>query len=199
MTKRVLKPESSETDLFREIAIQWRDGSWWERLGYRLFKKGRYKILHGRHSRSVYLIRLYLLRTPWFAVFLHRFFRGDDDIHLHDHPFPFGYFVLSGRYYEVTPHEIRLRRPGSFRFRSHRSFHLVHIPRPSKPELVTPTWTLVIRGPKIKSWGFWNNNTWVWHRIYLGAAVPTGKALVKAYDLSVKTAARLVKYRKRRP
>ncbi len=40
-------------------------------------------------DRDIYLRRWYLVRTPWFAIFLHKFERSDEDRALHDHPWPF--------------------------------------------------------------------------------------------------------------
>lgn len=51
-------------------------------------------------DRDPYLKRWYLFRTKPFAVFLHRFFRSDEDRALHDHPWPFITFILWRGYIE---------------------------------------------------------------------------------------------------
>lgn len=92
------------------------------------------------------------------AVFLHRFQRSDADT-LHDHPWPFTSVILLGGYYEVTPAPGwrdgvgPTRRvwygPGRILRRPARWIHRVEIPDGRE------AWTLVFRGAKQRSWGFW--------------------------------------------
>lgn len=57
-------------------------------------------------ERDIYLRRWYLIRTPAFAVFLHKFERSDEDRALHDHPWPFIVIPLWRGYYEWSECEI---------------------------------------------------------------------------------------------
>src|SRR4051812_9607864 len=43
-----------------------------------------------------------LIRVPWFGVYVHEIHRPDVDRDLHDHPWAFASFILSGGYTEVT-------------------------------------------------------------------------------------------------
>lgn len=122
---------------------------------------------------SLYLRRYFLVRTPWFGIFVHLIARPDQDRDLHDHPWPFTTFVLCGGYYEVRSDD-----PASLssadvhcvrRFRSHR-FPLSSAHRITYL-LRDPTWTLVFTGAKVKEWGFWvprgDENVWVRFDTYL--------------------------------
>lgn len=112
------------------------------------------------------------------AVFLHRFQRSDAD-EMHDHPWPFTSVILAGGYYEVTPHvgwkdgDGPTKRiwygPGAVLHRPATWIHSVQIPEGQE------AWTLILRGPKERSWGFWcpkiGYRPW---RDHLAAAEATG-------------------------
>lgn len=59
-----------------------------------------------------YMDRFFLIKTPWFGVFLHRF-RADDPDRFHDHPWVNVSILLAGSYRE-TFHDgtSRIRRAG---------------------------------------------------------------------------------------
>jgi hypothetical protein len=48
----------------------------------------------------VYLRRLRVLQTPWFAWYIHWIYLSDKDRDPHDHPFAFWSFILRGGYEE---------------------------------------------------------------------------------------------------
>jgi hypothetical protein len=109
------------------------------------------------HIGLVYLRRLYLLRTPWFSVMLHRILRPDPDRHLHDHPWHFFSILLRGSYREQRGRRIHHRRWWNF-CRAEGAHKITH---------VSPTCTsLVLTGPKIRSWGFHTETGWVHWRKY---------------------------------
>lgn len=102
-------------------------------------------------DRTPYLFRYYLLGKPdsrWFGVYLHHFVASDDEGY-HDHPWPFVSILLQGGYAEDRPGDgVRRRsRRGSMIVRLPRAFHRIHDPEPG-------TFTLVIRGPRVRRWGF---------------------------------------------
>lgn len=112
-------------------------------------------------SREDYLHRWFLLGGPttgWGALMLHRFIRSDADV-LHDHPWAFWSLVLAGGYWETVPapggdkaagpFRTRWRGPGSLGYRPAETAHRVTIPAGRE------SWTLVLRFPKKRSWGFW--------------------------------------------
>lgn len=112
-------------------------------------------------DRQPYLRRWYLFRTKPFAIFLHRFFRSDEDRALHDHPWPFITFIIWRGYIEHTqvckwPHCDRPSHklanrvwPGMICYRPAEWRHRV--------ELVNgkPAWTIVFRFRERRLWGFW--------------------------------------------
>jgi hypothetical protein len=108
-----------------------------------------------------YLLRWFLIpRNPIFNIYLHEFWRDDDDRALHDHPWLFNAsWLLRGAYIE---HTIKagglvvktLRQAGAFKLRVG--------PAPHRLELTTNSvgdkmkcWTLFITGPRVRSWGFY--------------------------------------------
>jgi hypothetical protein len=124
------------------------------------------RIIWSRDGHSPYLLRVSLTpRLKWWpafpVVFLHFFFRGDDDKELHSHPWDAISIPLSVGYKEE-----RLFRLGSTRgvvakwrrpFRAFRirktDFHRVRLHASGRP------WTLFIAGertelPEDESWGF---------------------------------------------
>lgn len=124
-----------------------------------------------------YLIRLTIVGTPWFALMHHTFLRSDADRCLHDHPWPFVSLILSGGYYEeipLVPHDdprltVQLwRRPGSLLFRRAEHRHRVILadgngdPTGAPPSELgpVPSTSLVLRGPKVRTWGFWTRTGW---------------------------------------
>lgn len=91
------------------------------------------------------------------AVFLHHFERSDAD-EMHDHPWRFVSLILAGGYYEVTPAkgwvngigptQKRWYGPGRILTRPAEWIHRVEIP-PGRC-----CWTLILRGVRVRSWGF---------------------------------------------
>lgn len=58
-------------------------------------------------ERDPYLHRWFLIRLPWFGVFIHKFVRSDEDRALHDHPWSFIVIPLWGGYIEHSERRIR--------------------------------------------------------------------------------------------
>ena len=108
------------------------------------------------------MTQYYLLDSPWLALYLHRFHRSDNDRHVHDHPWSFFTFLLSGGYWEHLPkfaeipdgEQIRVyRRRFSLLWRPAEWRHWVEIER--------PVWTLVLRLRRRRVWGFWTERGWL--------------------------------------
>jgi len=108
-----------------------------------------------------YLLRCHILNHFWIfpAVYLHYFYRGDEDRSLHNHPWKWAYsLILSGGYLEEKPHfycpitgkmQRKKRRvsPWSINRITQDDFHRVSLTN-------LACWTLFIPGPYIQKWGF---------------------------------------------
>lgn len=115
-------------------------------------------------------------------LYLHKFHRGDQDRHLHDHPWPFRSLILKGGYWEHSFDPIyaklrarlrdewiaasipRTRRewcgPGSIVKRGAKWAHKVELKNDK------PAWSLFLTGPKERNWGFHTEQGWCYHRNY---------------------------------
>ena len=117
-------------------------------------------VIPARGDGSPYLRRYKLLKLFGYGIYIHEILQSDDDSFLHDHPFDFTSVILSGCYYEYMPDCIRLRTRGK----------VIHHKAIDAHRLVLnggPTWTLFIRGPKYREWGFITDKGWVPYYQYL--------------------------------
>lgn len=88
------------------------------------------------------------------GIRLHHILRSDLDRELHDHPFSYVSFILSGGYWEMRKgHGRKWFGPGSIVVRKTSDAHRLELPRPA--------WTLVLRGPINNEWGFYTPDGWV--------------------------------------
>lgn len=110
-----------------------------------------------------YLERYWLGRVFGWTFYLHRFVSGDDERHVHDHPWGTALaLVLAGGYTEerltaLCPDygwlcDYRGMFPGRVNVIRARDFHRV-----TRPAL--ETWTLFCHSPRVKSWGFYSRHT----------------------------------------
>jgi hypothetical protein len=104
------------------------------------------------------MVRYFLLRSRWLGLYIHHFRRSDNDRHFHDHPWGFLTFLLSSGYFEHTPAGVFWRRRFSVLYRPAEWLHWVEVPR--------PVWTLVVRLPRRRVWGFITPAGWVDHKTY---------------------------------
>lgn len=108
-----------------------------------------------------YLTRWRLIQTPWFGIYIHRFDGPDPRETLHDHPWPFLSIVLFGGYIErrldpmtMYVDEARLvRRVNRMRLGGAHSIMRL---------LRQPTWTLMIVGRRVRTWGYLEPAPRVW-------------------------------------
>jgi hypothetical protein len=102
-----------------------------------------------------YMLRWYIIpRNKFLNIYLHKFLRDDDDRALHDHPWHFFSFMLSGAYKEITEQGILIRRVLSFAYRSALHRHRVELFKDTAGK-VMPCWTVVCTGKSHRTWGFW--------------------------------------------
>lgn len=95
---------------------------------------------------------LYEWITDRIAVRLHHILRGDNDRHMHNHPYWSVSLVLRGGYFEWTPsasgERCKWRGPGAIVFRRASALHRLELPP------LSTTWTIFILGRKSQNWGF---------------------------------------------
>lgn len=160
-----------------------RDDGTWERS----IRKGLWRRLTLRRADGdVYLDRWGIAHERIGGILLHRMRAPDPGIDLHDHPWWFASIVLWGGYTELRA-DVRdaqviaraaerfpatamrgvevERRPGSIRTMRLDECHTVATLRRRS------SWTLVIRGPRRRSWGFY---------------LPTGYVPEAVYDATVR-------------
>jgi hypothetical protein len=119
----------------------------WRKLG--LPQKMIHRAREGELHTELYLERFHLIKTPWFAVFLHCFHQSDAE-GLHDHPWWFVTLPLTHGYLEDTLVGTHDRKPWRLRFASSEVFHRVIL----RPGTEGRVWTLFVRGGYTKTWGF---------------------------------------------
>jgi hypothetical protein len=132
--------------------------------------------------------------TP--RIYLHKFYRGDEDPHLHNHPWAYRTLILKGGYWEVSfnpewlklkakgLHKIALQTPqtvrkwygaGTFMRRGAQWTHQVKLPEGKT------AWTIVFTGKREHSWGFITDKGLCNHRYYHNGECEEGKVGVIVY------------------
>lgn len=118
--------------------------------------KSKAGVLHFQRWRIVY--------TPWFAVYIHRIFKSDSDLFMHDHPWDYFSMVLFGSYNEITPDTMRpgqgknvILLPGFCSRRKAEAFHKIGS---LNTKSVT---TLFVTGRRRRDWGFMVGDRWIQH------------------------------------
>lgn len=101
---------------------------------------------------SEYILRLHVIKSPWFAVCLHWIRKADREPWLHDHPVSFLSLVLRGSYAEI-------RRTGEDkpRLEVHRWWNVIRASFYDSHRIIFTrknTLTLCFMGPKTREWGF---------------------------------------------
>lgn len=145
---KVTGPRSPNWALFRKMVIPCNDG-------------------------EIYLIRYRLVDTPWFGVYLHDIRKEDQDYDPHDHPWVFWSFILRGFYGEVwwrvkEGHAISGMHASSWR---RWSLHKMTQDKAHKIHYAEPgTWSLIVRGRRNQSWGFYTQDGLVDWRDYKGVS-----------------------------
>lgn len=113
-----------------------------------------------------------------FGIYLHRMDAPDPGLDLHDHPWWFASIVIKGGY---TEERADIRNAPGFSgladlfdtarrgVEQHRRRFSVRTMRLDECHRIigldrSPTWTIVIRGPIRRRWGFYEPTGWVHHR-----------------------------------
>jgi hypothetical protein len=165
--------------------------NWFEKLMTKLFP---YVDIYRDGTTDIYLRRFFIYpRNKEFQpnefkprIYLHKFYRGDEDPHLHDHPWPYTSLILTRGYFEETPiNEVMDFKefisdeeylsseivdgngdqafPSNWRRRIlYKPWTLLRRPAVWKHRVILrdgkPAWTLIKTGKKERSWGFWTDD-----------------------------------------
>jgi hypothetical protein len=108
---------------------------------------------------SEYIVRLHVVKTPWFAVCLHWINKPDAEPVLHDHPVTFLSVILRGGYYENRNGRLKRRRWFNFIRASRDDRHRIL-------DVEGGALTLCFMGPKVREWGFHTSSGWVGWKDY---------------------------------
>lgn len=111
---------------------------------------------------SEYIVRLHVLKTPWFAICLHWFSKPDPEPFDHDHPVTFLSLILRGSYVEQRNGERKHRRWVNFVRADPNDQHTI-------VELHGNPLTLCFMGPKTREWGFHSPQGWIGWKAYYAA------------------------------
>lgn len=123
-----------------------------------------------------------LVQTPWFGVYVHEIHRPDRDRHVHDHPWTFATFILSGGYTEVAVpvrDAVMLAAMGTTNStrRMWRRFTFHRFPRDHAHFIDSISGrliTFVFVGRRAQDWGFYTPDGFVAWREYISATGKTG-------------------------
>lgn len=117
-------------------------------------------------NNSTYMKRWRLVDNRFFGVRVHKIVRSDEDRELHDHPWTFLSFILSGGYIEHRPFGVSKEyRRFDFVFRRAEDLHRLQLHKEyayaDNRVVEKPAWTFVIRGPTRRRWGFMTQDGWI--------------------------------------
>ena len=113
------------------------------------------KIIY-RESNKPLLIRWNVFECKYFSIKVHKLVSSDSAC-LHDHPWAFITFLLSGGYVEHNLKGSRVYSRFSLLYRPAEYTH--------KLEIHQPVYTLVLTFKKVREWGFYTSKGWVkWWR-----------------------------------
>jgi hypothetical protein len=111
----------------------------------------------------MYLVRLQIVRTPWFGVYMHDIYGADDDPHPHNHPWSFVSIILRGWYQEQLYPRAQIDRE-QFRVQTWRRFSVHRMTRDAAHRIIAAGGgckTLIFVGPRRGTWGFFDDNGFV--------------------------------------
>lgn len=119
-----------------------------------------------RHDGATFLER-WGLDLPLFGVYVHHIAAPDPGMDHHDHPWPFVTIILWGGYREWTTTEVRRPKTTDMREWKRGSVHRFGLHQAHRIVWCQPhTWTLVLRGRKTRTWGFFPPEGWVHYLRY---------------------------------
>ena len=140
---------------------------------------GRKRIIMDNSGTKPYMIRYYLLfkdrccQDNCFNIFIHKIIRSDED-DLHDHPWGYFTFILSGGYWETIgdvgfdSENNEITKMTTIRHWRKRFFmqkvsdthiHRLELEKDENTGYENPCWTLFIPFKRTREWGFYTTDT----------------------------------------
>lgn len=117
---------------------------------------------------KVYLDR-WGVQLDWLgAIYLHRMEAEDPGLDLHDHPWTFWSLILKGGYAERRA-PIRDPKDETSIYRASWSIRRLGLDECHRITALLgnrPCWTLVLRGPRRRLWGFYTDDGWIDERTH---------------------------------
>lgn len=110
-------------------------------------------------SGVLHFQRYLLFSTPWFNCYLHKIYEGDQDKHLHSHPWTFLGIILKGSYLEETQEGMNLKSFGSIGYGGRRYFHKIK-------KVLSPVTSVFFTGKKTYDWGYMTSEGFISHEQY---------------------------------
>ena len=110
-----------------------------------------------------YLVRLRIVQTPWFGVYLHDIHKDDQDRAPHNHPWSFLSLVVRGAYVERV-YDDPCGKPDEYREQTHHARSVHRMGRTAAHRIVYATpglKTLIVTGPRQASWGFFVGDEYI--------------------------------------
>ena len=135
------------------------------------------EVISANNEGEPYLLRWALIpNNKFFNVYLHNFI-GPDQRVMHDHPWASLAYQLSGYLLETFIKRngyagARFIREGYVTYRSSKFKHYVS---PARGKRTSPAWTLFFTGPKVRDWGFIENDKWIYWKDYIKNPQTNGK------------------------
>lgn len=111
------------------------------------------------------ILRLHVIKTPFFAICFHWLRAPDPEPYLHDHPVSFVSIVLRGQYEEIRSFD----RGKTNVWRLIRWFNFIRADSRDQHRIAAIFYqplTLCFMGPKRREWGFQTPKGWIPWRAY---------------------------------
>jgi len=105
--------------------------------------------------------RWQVVKTRWFAIYIHAIYKADEEKHLHNHPWNFWSFVVKGSYTErLLNFKLNPRFAGTSVYRQRDQFHKIE-------DLHSPVvWTFNVAWGFRDTWGYSVNGNFIDHVEY---------------------------------
>jgi hypothetical protein len=107
-----------------------------------------------------YLVRhIFFSHPKLLGLMLHHLRHSDPVPDLHDHGWWFISLIFWAGYGEESNNGYHFHWPGTILYRPTSWRHRILI-------YGKPAWSLVLRGPRVREWGYWPKGRWCWWRKY---------------------------------